>query len=72
MLVHVFSACFEEDVPLWADLVHGFVDSASGDTVWLHTTRDGAGRPIEHANRQRCYLLVAGHQFLGQTSRDFS
>ena len=31
------------------------VDRACGDIKWIDTPRDGAGRLVEHANRQGCY-----------------
>ena len=39
----------------------------------MDTARDGAGRLVEHANRQSCYLLLhTGRSLEDQTIRDFS
>ena len=38
----------------------------------MDTVRDGAGRLVEHANRQSCCLQLDSGRSLDQTIRDFS
>ena len=47
------------------------VDRACGDIKWIDTPRDGAGRLVEHANRQGCCLQLDSGRSLDPIIRDF-
>ena len=50
---------------------HNLVDRACGDTKWIPTAPDGAGRMVEHANKKSCCLHLDSGRSLDQIIRDF-